>query len=95
MPNSTEKTPRKTTRAKSPTGTAKPRAKTTKMASATPEITAAAPAESTSSAATTTRVPTRDEIAQRAHELYVKSGFVAGRDLEFWLEAERQLRSGK
>ena len=35
---------------------------------------------------------TRDEIALRAHELYEKSGCQGGRDVEFWLEAERQLR---
>lgn len=31
------------------------------------------------------------EIALRAHALYVESGCTAGRDEEFWLEAERQL----
>jgi hypothetical protein len=36
--------------------------------------------------------PTHDEIAQRARELHEKSGHPGGRDLEFWLEAERQLR---
>ena len=35
---------------------------------------------------------TRDEIALRAQELYEKSGCQGGRDVEFWLEAERQLR---
>jgi hypothetical protein len=40
------------------------------------------------------REPSRDEIARRAHELYVKSGYQPGRELEFWLEAERQLRGG-
>jgi hypothetical protein len=38
------------------------------------------------------RSPTHDEIAQRAQELYVKSGYASGRDEEFWLEAEKQLR---
>lgn len=33
-----------------------------------------------------------DEIALRARELYEKSGCQSGRDVEFWLEAERQLR---
>jgi hypothetical protein len=36
--------------------------------------------------------PTHDEIAARAYELYEKSGFRGGRDVEFWVEAERQLR---
>jgi hypothetical protein len=38
------------------------------------------------------RSPTHDDIAQRARELHEKSGYAGGRDLEFWLEAERQLR---
>ena len=39
-------------------------------------------------------VATHDEIALRAHLLYEKSGYQSGRDVEFWLEAERQLRKG-
>jgi hypothetical protein len=38
--------------------------------------------------------PTHEAIALRAHELYVQSGFQGGRELEFWLEAERQLKGG-
>jgi hypothetical protein len=30
-----------------------------------------------------------DEIAKVAYELYEKSGFIDGRDLDNWLEAER------
>lgn len=33
-----------------------------------------------------------EAIAQRAYELYVASGSQDGRDVEHWLEAERQLR---
>ena len=40
-----------------------------------------------------TRMPSYDEIATRARTLYEQSGFPAGRDEEFWLEAERQLRA--
>jgi hypothetical protein len=40
------------------------------------------------------RVPTHDEIALRARELYEQSGCPSGRDEEFWLEAERQVREG-
>ena len=36
--------------------------------------------------------PTEDEIAIRAYELFIASGSQRGRDTEFWLEAERQLR---
>ena len=35
---------------------------------------------------------TREDVAVRAHELYVRSGYQGGREVEFWLEAERQLR---
>jgi len=35
----------------------------------------------------------REEIALRAYALFVQSGRPAGRDKEFWLEAERQLES--
>lgn len=51
-------------------------------------------------AAKTARVPTlgrprrlsHEQIAVRAHEIYESSGRQHGRDVEFWLEAERQLR---
>lgn len=36
--------------------------------------------------------PTHEAIAVRAFELYAASGSPHGRDVEFWLEAERQLR---
>ena len=36
--------------------------------------------------------PTHDEIALRAYQLYEKAGYRGGRDVEFWVEAERQLR---
>jgi hypothetical protein len=40
-------------------------------------------------------MPTKRDIAGRAYELYTKSGYQAGREVEFWLEAERQLQSGR
>ena len=45
-----------------------------------------------SKGATRTRVPTHDAIAERARELFEESGYQPNRDVEFWLEAERQLR---
>ena len=38
------------------------------------------------------RTLTHDDIAVLAHALYVRSGHQPGREVEFWLEAERQLR---
>ena len=37
------------------------------------------------------RLPSHDEIAARARQLFEASGHAGGRDAEFWLEAERQL----
>ena len=37
---------------------------------------------------------THQDIALRAHDLYVQSGYQGHREVEFWLEAERQLRDG-
>ncbi len=38
------------------------------------------------------RVPGHQEIAMRAFEIYLSRGEWPGRDLEDWLEAERQLQ---
>jgi hypothetical protein len=38
-----------------------------------------------------TGTPTHDAIAVRAYDLYEKSGFRNGSEVEFWLKAERQL----
>ncbi len=39
--------------------------------------------------------PTHDEIARQAQELWQDRGCPAGRDVEIWLEAERQLHEGR
>jgi hypothetical protein len=36
-------------------------------------------------------VPSEDQVRQRAYEIYLARGCEHGRDLEDWLEAERQL----
>ena len=41
------------------------------------------------------RTLTHEEISQHARTLYEMSGYQGGRDVEFWLEAERQLREKK
>ena len=38
--------------------------------------------------------PTHDEISRQAYELWQNRGCPDGRDLELWLEAERQLTGG-
>ena len=69
----------KTTTAK--TTTAKPRVRRTSVATAAPSPIMAP-------------VFTHHDIALRAHDLYVQSGYQGHREVEFWLEAERQLRDG-
>jgi hypothetical protein len=39
--------------------------------------------------------PPHDAIARRAYELYEGSGCPPGRDVEFWLAAERELRDNR
>jgi hypothetical protein len=36
--------------------------------------------------------PTEAEIREYAHHLYIQSGWLPGRDLDNWLEAETHLR---
>ena len=38
--------------------------------------------------------PTREAVAERAYALWMAAGCIRGQDVEFWLEAERQLRDG-
>lgn len=35
--------------------------------------------------------PTHEEIARRAHEIFLARGGVPGRDMDDWLEAEQEL----
>ena len=53
---------------------------------------AAKPSVRAKSAQADATAPTHEQIALRAHELYVRSGYQRGREQEFWLEAERQLQ---
>jgi hypothetical protein len=39
--------------------------------------------------------PSEQEIALRAHELFLERGAVEGHDLEDWLQAERELKARK
>jgi Protein of unknown function (DUF2934) len=39
------------------------------------------------------RVISKDDVAQRAYELFLARGRVDGHDVEDWLEAERQLEA--
>ena len=36
-------------------------------------------------------VPLREEISRRAHRIWEENGSPQGRDLEFWLKAEREV----
>ena len=39
--------------------------------------------------------PSEQEVATRAHELFLERGAVEGHDLEDWLQAERELKARK
>lgn len=39
-------------------------------------------------------LPSHDQIARRAYELWLQSGCVAGRETENWAQAERELSTG-
>lgn len=45
-----------------------------------------------SSSTNTGAQPSREQIAERARKLWMERGSPGGRDLEHWLDAERQLR---
>lgn len=51
----------------------------------------------TKSAPTETRAeaPTREEIAQRAYEIYLTRGGVSGQEEDDWYQAERELRAAR
>ena len=52
---------------------------------------AEAEAQAQASQADTERRPTNEEIAQRAHELFLRRGATDGHEQEDWLQAEREL----
>jgi hypothetical protein len=37
-------------------------------------------------------IPTHDEIAAQAYQIYLREGCVEGRDMDHWLQAEAELR---
>ena len=49
----------------------------------------AATPKTTSKKSSPSKESAQDKIARVAYELYEKSGYVHGRDIEHWIEAER------
>ena len=49
----------------------------------------------TGSTASEEQSSSAESIRARAYQLYCESGYQNGRDLEHWLEAERQTLNGK
>ena len=39
------------------------------------------------------KAPTSEQIAQRAHEIYMARGGGSGQDFDDWLQAERELKA--
>lgn len=64
-----------------------------KAGSRTVSVTPAAPAMPATpvTATSSSRVPTHEEIARRAYEIYVARGQTCGHELEDWIQAEREL----
>lgn len=52
-----------------------------------------APKRTTPKLVVSTRTVDDAEIAARAYELFLESGSLHGRDVEHWLQAERELRA--
>lgn len=50
------------------------------------------PSQATSESQAGEGHPTRQEIEQRAYEIYTESGYAEGNDSENWLQAERELQ---
>lgn len=57
---------------------------------AAPKVVAAAP-----KLVVATRTPGASEIAMRAYELFLENGSQHGFDVEHWLQAEHELRTGR
>jgi hypothetical protein len=55
--------------------------------------TAVATRPSTPKASTRNVTPTQEQIAKRAHEIWIKRGCKPGMDRQNWFEAEAQLRA--
>lgn len=49
-------------------------------------------AESETTQPELSNAPGPEEIRQRAYELHLEGGYVHGRDLDDWLQAERELK---
>lgn len=41
------------------------------------------------------KIPTHNEVARRAEDLWQTQGLPVGRDTDIWFEAERQLKAGR
>lgn len=67
------------------------KAKNEKVAPAAPKAPVAPPAKVTKARAP--YEPTQEEIQTRAFEIYVSEGCKENNDLEYWLRAEKELRT--
>ncbi len=70
--------------------------KTAKTSTARPGSAMTTPLRPVGAAAPVAPAPakvTREQIAKRAHDIWVKNGCKHGQDEQNWLEAERQLKA--
>lgn len=84
----------KTTATTTSTTTRKVAARPATKAATTRTTTTKRPRSTSAPAPSVVSVFTHQDVALRAHDLYVRSGHEGHRHVEFWLEAERQLRDG-
>jgi hypothetical protein len=69
-----------------------PKSTKTMQSTTTPTRTRKSPTTSARSTASSLSTLTHADIANRAYELFLASGAAHGRDVEHWLQAERELR---
>jgi len=51
--------------------------------------------QSTPTVHSTQAPPSLEQIRQRAHQIYLARGGVGDRELDDWLQAEREIRAGR
>ena len=59
------------------------------------QVSAAQRTEKDSQTATTAAPPSHKEIARRAYEIYIENGRRQGHEVEYWLQAEQELKNRK
>ena len=59
------------------------------------QVSASQRTEKSSQTATVAVTPTHKEIARRAYEIYLENGRRQGHEVQYWLQAEQELKNRK